>query len=230
MGREGMRCQTQGIGWTIGLAAKPTGCDLTSTNELLAAHRGKDDIFGKLADSMPEVGQNGSGITTRADGTFSNKPSPDIQLAEVQRARCFQTDRPYAVGDRGLRAVTEQPRYRDDISLPRYLASSDAAARSVTEATPAERDARLLNYFKVRKLMGEVIHRFFGDPGLQVAAARYVAPEHQTAIAVLRERLADPGFASALSPLKRAELEVLAAAPLDFVSCIARRAQGQKKA
>ncbi|NOJ44176.1 hypothetical protein HCN58_32315 [Bradyrhizobium sp. WSM 1791] len=179
---------------------------------------------------MPEVGQNSSGITTRADGTFSNKPSPDIQLAEVQRARCFQTDRPYAVGDRGLHAVTEQPRHRDDISLPRYLASSDAAARSVTEATPAERDARLLDYFKVRKLMDEVIHRFFGDPGLQVAAARYVAPEHQTAIAALRERLADPGFASALSPLKRAEIEVLAAAPLDFVTCIARRAQGQKKA
>ena len=42
---------------------------------------------------------------------------------------------------------------------------------------------------------------------------------------LLRERLADPGFASALSPLERAELELLAAAPLDFVSCTARRAQ-----
>ena len=73
--------------------------------------------------------------------------------------------------------------------------------------------------------MGEVIHRFFGDPGLQVAAARYAGPEHQTAIALLRERLTDPGFASALSPLERAELELLAATPLDFVSCVARRAQ-----
>jgi hypothetical protein len=99
----------------------------------------------------------------------------------------------------------------------------------VTEATPAERDARLLDYFKSRKTLGWVIHRFFGDPGLQVAAARYVAPEHQTAIALLRQRLTDPGFASALSPLERAELDVLAAAPLDFVSCIARRALGQNK-
>ena len=75
--------------------------------------------------------------------------------------------------------------------------------------------------------MGEVIHRFFGDPGLQVAAARYASPEHQTAIALLRERLTDPGFASALSPLERAELELLAAAPQDFISCTARRGRGQ---
>jgi Zn-dependent protease with chaperone function len=228
VGREGLRCQTQGIGSAFGLAAAPTACDYASMKEMLAAHRGKDDIFGKLVDRMTEVGQNGSGITTRPDGTFSNVARPDVKLAEVQRARCFQTDRPYSVGDRGLHSVTEQP--RGDISLPRYLAFSDAAARSVTEATPAERDARLLDYFKARKLMGEVIHRFFGDPGLQVAAPRYVAPEHQTAIALLRERLTVPRFASVLSPLERAELELLAAAPLDFVSCVARRAQEQKKA
>jgi hypothetical protein len=32
-----------------------------------------------------------------------------------------------------------------------------------------------------------------------------------------------------LNPLTRAELELLAAAPLDFVSCVARRAPGQSK-
>ena len=226
MAREGQRCLVQGLGSSVGLADQPTGCE---PNEMLAAHRGKDDIFGKMADAMPEVGQNSSGVTTRADGTFSSVTPPDVKLAEVQRARCFQTD-PYSVGDRGLHSVTEQPR-RGDISLPRYLGYNDAAARSVTEAaTPADRDLRLIDYFKVRKLMGEVIHRFFGDPGLQVAAARYAAPEHQTAIALLRERLTDPGFASALSPLERAELELLAAAPQDFISCTARRAQAQKKA
>jgi len=225
MGREQHRCLVQGLGWWIGLATHPQGCE---PNEMLAANRGKDNIFGKLADALPEVGQNSSGLNIRPDGTFSNVARPDVQLAEVQRARCFQTDR-YSVGDRGLHSVTEQLRDRDTISLPRYLALNDAAARSVTEATPAERDARLLDYFKSRKTLGWVIHRFFGDPGLQVAAARYVAPEHQTAIALLRQRLTDPGFASALSPLERAELDVLAAAPLDFVSCIARRALGQNK-
>ena len=59
----------------------------------------------------------------------------------------------------------------------------------------------------------------------QVVTARYVAPEHQTDIAVLRERLTDPGFAPALTPLERSELKLLAAAPLDFISCTARLAK-----
>ena len=50
---------------------------------------------------MPEVGSTSNGVTIRADGTFSNVPRPEVKLAEVQRARCFQTDR-YSVGDRGL--------------------------------------------------------------------------------------------------------------------------------
>jgi hypothetical protein len=203
----------------------PTSCSQTSTREMLAAHRGKRNYFGFMADRMAPVGQNSSGVATRLDGTFSNVASPDVKLAEVRRARCFQTDRPYAVGDRGLHSVTEQP--RGDISLPRYLASSDAAARSVTEATPAQRDARLLDYFKARKTLGWVIHRFFGNPGLEAAAARHAGPAHHTAIALLRERLTDPGFAPALSSLEKAELEVLAAVPIDFVSCVARRAQGR---
>jgi hypothetical protein len=64
---------------------------------------------------------------------------------------------------------------------------------------------------------------------MQIAFARYAGPDHATAIALLRERIADPGFASALGPVERAELDLLAAAPLDFVSCVARQAQGQKK-
>ena len=78
--------------------------------------------------------------------------------------------------------------------------------------------------------MGEVIHRFFGDPGLEVAAPRFDAPEHQAAIAVLRQRLSGGDFAPALNAVEKAELELLAAAPQDFASCVARRAQGQKKA
>jgi Zn-dependent protease with chaperone function len=219
------RCQLQGIGALLGWAEMPTGCD---PNSQLAAHRGESGIFGKLADAMPEVGTNSSGIETRLDGTFSNVARPEVQLAEVRSARCFQTDKPYSVGDRGLHSVTEQP--RGDVSLPRYLGYSDAAARSAAEAaTPADRDLRLIDYFKVRKLMGEVIHRFFDEPGLQEAKERYGYYRHHAAIALLRQRLTDPGFAPALSPLERAEIELLAAAPLDFISCTARRAQGQNE-
>ncbi len=92
-------------------------------------------------------------------------------------------------------------------------------------ATPADRDLRLLDYFTVRKTMGWIIHRFFGDPGLELAAHRAAAPERQAAIALLRERVTDPDFAAALSSLERAELKVLAADPQDFISCTALRAQ-----
>ena len=218
MGGEGQRCLMQGLGSVIGLAEKPTDCN--DIDKRFAAYRGNDGVIGAIADTMSNQTK---GMYAWPDGSFRTTAPPDVKLAEVREARCFQTDR-YSVGDRGLHSVTEQPR-SDDISLPRYLAHNDAAARSVTEATPAERDARLLDYFKVRKTMGWVIHRFFSDPGLQVAAARFGDSPHQTAIALLRQRLSDPGFASALSPLERAELELLAEAPLDFISCTARREQ-----
>ena len=132
------------------------------------------------------------------------------------------------MSERGLHAVTEQPRGGE--TLPSYLGAGDDAARRAGEASSAGRDTALLDYFKTRKAITAVIYRFFRDPGLQVAAACFAGPEHQAAIALLRERLTDPGFASSLRPMERAELELLAATPLDFVSCAARRAQGQKKA
>jgi Zn-dependent protease with chaperone function len=224
LGGEQARCQRQGIGQLIGQSAKPVDC--SDFYKMLAAHSNDAGLIGQIAKSMTEAPE---GMYVTSPGTFTSVAPPLVRLAEIQRGRCFYTDH-YAVGDRGLHAVTEQPRHRDDISLPGYLAHSDAAARSVAEASPADRDPRLLDYFKVRKTMGAVIHRFFGDPGLQLEAARYAAPEHQAAIALLRGRLADPGFAAALSPLERAELDVLAATPHDFISCTARRAQGQKKA
>jgi hypothetical protein len=224
LGREQAQCQMQGMGGLIRGAAKPLDC--SELFKTLGEHSGDDGLIGKIARSMTEAPE---GMYVERPGTFTNVPPPMVQLAEVQRGRCFRTEG-YAVGDRGLHAVTEQPREHDDISLPRYLAWGDDAARRVGEASSAGRDAALIDYFKSRKAMGQVIHRFFGDPGLQVAAARYAAPEHQAAIAVLRQRIGDPSFASSLSPLERAELDLLAAAPLDFVSCVARRAQTQKKA
>jgi Zn-dependent protease with chaperone function len=195
------RCQRQGIAWLSGLAEKPTACG--DMDKLLAGHPDKDALIGNLKEPM--------GL-------------------EVRQQRCFQTD-DYAVGDRGLHAVTEQPGEGETVSLPRYLALDDAAARRAGEAGSFELDDALVAYFRSRKAFGEVIHRFFGDPGLKVAAARYAGREHQTAINRLRGRLAIAGidaFASALGPVERAELQVLAANPQDFVSCVARRGPKSK--
>jgi Zn-dependent protease with chaperone function len=195
---EAERCQRQGIAWLTGLAEKPTACG--DMDKMLAGHPDKDALIANLKEPR--------GL-------------------EVRQQRCFQTDS-YQVGDRGLHAVTDEPGEGETVSLPRYLALGDAAARRVVESGSFELDDTLVAYFRSRKTFGEVIHRFFGDPGLQVAAARYAGREHQTAITRLQGRLAIGGieaFASALSPLERVELQLLAAAPLDFVSCIARRAQ-----
>ena len=75
---------------------------------MLAAHSGDDGLIGKMAKSMTEAPE---GMYVVSPGTFTNVPPPGVQLAEVQRGRCFQTD-DYSVGDRGLHAVTEQPRRR----------------------------------------------------------------------------------------------------------------------
>ena len=225
MGGEQAKCLRQGIAGQLGLfgqPAKPVVCG--DLNKMLAAHSGDDGLIGQVAKSMTQAPE---GMYVTSPGTFTSVAPPEVRLAEVRAGRCFHTDS-YAVGDRGLHAVTEQPGERETISLPRYLGYNDAAARRVTQASPAERDAALLDYFKSRKTMGEVIHRFFGDPGLKEAAVRYGYYEHQTAVAMLRQRLTDPGFASALGPVERAELELLAADPLDFVSCVARRGPKSK--
>jgi Zn-dependent protease with chaperone function len=221
MGGEGLRCQGQGIGQLVGLTERPTGCD-EAIDKMLTTPGGTGNVLGKLAPQLPQGDRIGA--YAHPDGTFRSVPPPNVQAAEVRNARCFQT-RGYSVGDRGLHSVTERPRDGDTISLPRYLGLSDAAARRVTQASPVERDAALLDYFKSRKTLGEVIHRFFGDPGLQVANARFAGPEHQAAVALLRERLDAPGFASGLSAVERAELDVLVATPQDFISCTARRRQ-----
>jgi hypothetical protein len=223
MSREGTRCQTEGIAWNFGLGAKPTGCD-DGYEKMLTAHRGQNNIFGKIADAMPPVGMDeASGIYTRPNGTFGAPPL-DYQVREVRRNRCFQAS--YSV-ERKLYSVTDQS--TGDISMSRYLTYNDNAARNVMDSAPASRDLRIVSYYDVRKLMSQTIHRFFGDPGLQIAAARAVGPDHEGATAALRQRLSDPDFASKLGPLKQAEAEILVAAPQDFVSCLARRLQNPKK-
>jgi Zn-dependent protease with chaperone function len=221
MGGEGLRCQVQGLVWLAGLAEEPTSCDQISMDEIFAAHRGERNVLGRIAEQRARVHQEVA-LRERSDGTFGTAASPEAKLAEVRGRRCFHTDL-YSVGDRGLHSVSERPAEGDTISLPRYLALGKEAAARVQQAPTAGRDAALLDYFESRKTLGQVIHRFFGDPGLQVAAEHHADPTHGNAIAALRQRLTDPGFASDLSPVERAEIELLAAHPLEFVSCIARR-------
>jgi Zn-dependent protease with chaperone function len=216
---QGMRCQLRGLGSLVDLAEKPTDCGEDMMSQI-AHHRGKAGALADMGETTAYRAEQGQ--QKRGDGSFGNVATPTVKLAEMRSARCFQTSG-YKVGDRGLHSVTEQPAKDATISLARWLAHGDRMARRVGESDPAGRDGALFDYVRTRKSHGEVIHRFFGSPGLTVARAHYEAPMHANAIAILRDRLTDPGFGPSLKPLERAEVELLAADPLDFVSCTARR-------
>jgi Zn-dependent protease with chaperone function len=212
MGREYTRCLHLGLGSAIGLIAQPTDCNM---DKIVAASPSNDGLIGMLKEQQT--------LYKWPDGMLRRVPPSKVQ-AEVAAERCFQTDS-YEVGDHGLHAVTEQPSEGETVSLPRYLAFADAAARRVNEASGWDLDAALVAYFQSRKTLGEVIHRFFGDPGLEAAAARYAGPEHREATTRLHGRLGVSDLAKTLSPREGAEIELLGAAPQDFIPCVARRAR-----
>lgn len=220
MGGKGFGCQLRGTGALVGLSEKPMDCGAEEIDGMLASHRGAGGLLGTMADNAAAA--PGKGLHYAPDGTFSNMPPAAMQLAEVKERRCFQTSR-YSVGDRGLHSVGERPRQGAPFSLPRWLGGAKAAAESAVSATPGQRDAALRDYFERRKTLGETIHRFFGEPGLQLAAESYAGEAHQNAAALLRQRLSDPRFAAKFKPLEQAEMALLAEAPAEFISCVARR-------
>ena len=97
---------------------------------MLAAHRGKGE-HPRHAGRAAWRGADQAACTSGPTGPSATSRRRSRSSPRCESARCFQTDR-YSVGDRGLHAVTERPREGDTISLPRYLALSDAAARRVT--------------------------------------------------------------------------------------------------
>ncbi len=154
-------------------------------------------MLGMMADSM--AGQT-EGMHAWSDGTFSNcRAARDAARRGAKRA--LLPDRPL-LGRRPRPPLgDEQPRKATPSRSRDSWRMATTWPRGAWRRPPRpQRDAALLDYFKSRKTLGEIIHRFFGDPGLQVATARYAGPEHQSAVALLRQRLTDPGFASALSP------------------------------
>jgi Zn-dependent protease with chaperone function len=213
MAAKAVDCQLRGIGSLIGLTQMPSDCGEHEMEKLLIPHQSEGGIVGKLANPAAR----------EVEGDRSLRPaSPKTKLAEVRQRFCFHTDG-YSAGDRGLHPVDKPSPKNDAIFLPRWLAHSDNVARRVTEAPEGQRDAALLDYFKHRKTHGQTIHRTFGDSGMDIAAMRYAEAVHRNAIEWLRKRLTDPRFAPGLSPLERAEIELLASHPQDFVSCTARR-------
>ncbi len=93
-----MRCQMQeSAGWSDRVKADRLRPNV-HRRDARGPSRGEGNVLGMLADHKGLSGSaNSSGIDNRPDGTFSNVPRPDVQLAEVQRTRCLP-DQPLLCG------------------------------------------------------------------------------------------------------------------------------------
>ncbi|MEO6339703.1 MAG: M48 family metalloprotease [Caulobacteraceae bacterium] len=171
--------------------------------------------IGQLFTAMEHEGE-----TFRSAGVTDSAPADEI-AAEVKAKRCFVTDS-YTVGQFGLHPVVPGGQ-TEEYSIDRWLASGDDSARAVIAAA-ARPDAALAAYLTVRKERVRIVHPYFGEPGLAYALQRFGGGEHAAAVAILRQRLADPAFVKALGPAARAEMRLLAEAPDAFIPCRAPRA------
>jgi hypothetical protein len=108
-----------------------------------------------------------------------------------------------------------------EISLERYLGVKLQSTRAAAAAGAAELDGALLDYVKTRKVMLEILHRFFDEPGLRLMREAYASEADRAVVATLQRRLAD---APPLTGDRRlaAEIEFLVAAPDEFIPCVAR--------
>jgi Zn-dependent protease with chaperone function len=218
---KGASCQVRGLlALAGGLPRMPADCSEAAIYRELAPYANGGGILGRLAQNHGST----KGLDGWQDGTFRSNPPPAVAAERVHAERCFHT-KGYSVGDRGLHSIHERPKEGESISLMRWLAHGEEVARRVTTSDGAGRDGALVDYFKLRKAHGETVHRFFGDPGLEVARTTFSKPEHEGAIALLGERLTDPAFAARFNPVELAEITLLATSPQDFVTCTARKAR-----
>jgi Zn-dependent protease with chaperone function len=205
-------------------------------------------VLGTLSSSKREAPSRASakpieasGLSTMTAGTFSATSGRPSLRQEVERlsslspavARCFST-KYYGVGDRGLHkfqrpdAELVQAHARDpgrgssDVTPERYFGFRHRSIEAVERAGASTADEALLDYVRTRKIVLEVMHRFFGEEGLQAARETYGSAADHRIVQALRERLQD---GLELGPEKarlRSELNFLVSASEDFIPCVAR--------
>ena len=123
-------------------------------------------------------------------------------LPRSRRARCFQTESLFGRRPRPALGDGAAERRRHHLPLPSTwpLPTSPRTERSAWPPAAAARCRHPRRISNPARRWAGLFIASSAIPALQVAAARYAGPEHQAVIALLRERLADPGFAPALGP------------------------------
>ena len=155
-----------------------------------------------------------------------------LAVTHPMEARCFAAEKPYRVGDRGLRRLDPpdpalvqafmEKGASSEIKPERYLALKARSVRRVESAGGGELDSALLSYVHDRKVLLEVLHRFFGEPGLRLMQGAYDSPADRAILDALRRRLEDRAPALVGDRRVAGEIALLVAAPESFIPCIAR--------
>lgn len=181
------------------------------------------------------VFSSAGGVTIAKGRALPLTPRQELQrlaATDPLAARCFATE-PYRVGDRSLYRLRPPDsalvqaygaghgRDSSEIKPERYLGLKLRTARHVAGAEGEELDRALASYIRERKLFLEIMHRFFGEPGLALMREAYGSPEDLAILDTLRRR---DDRAPALTGDARlaAEIELLLSAPESFAPCVAR--------
>jgi Zn-dependent protease with chaperone function len=187
------------------------------------------------ANGRSGSGPVGGAAEVRALGAAIRAETKRLSALDPREARCFATAS-YWVGDRGLRRLkTPDPklveayarreaRESSGIVLEQYLAWKERSVRDVPAEEGAELDAKLLAYVKTRKVVIEILHRFFGKPGLSLIQETYDSLDDRAVLESLRRRLDEGAPGLVADKRVAAEIALLASAPESFIPCLARAA------
>jgi hypothetical protein len=80
----------------------------------------------------------------------------------------------------------------------------------------------LLSYVETRKSMLFVMHRFFGNAGLEVIGRAYDSAEDRQILDRLRQRLASDAPLLRENQRRARDMEFLVSSPNEFIPCLAR--------
>lgn len=172
----------------------------------------------------------------RAAEMTVSKQAERLSAMPPAQARCFATER-YSVGDRGLKKLNPlDPKLVDayvrrkgpdssGIVPERTMGWREQSVRAVAAANYGDLDAKLAAYVTMRKTVTEVMHRFYGEPGLRLVLDTYDSRDDRAVLDTLRRRLRDRAPALIADGRIAAEMEFLVSAPDSFIPCVARALQ-----
>jgi Zn-dependent protease with chaperone function len=217
---RGSLCNVAALAKLLAGRAMPDQCKGGALDDFTAEQAKVGGPVGRMLAGMVEPGP---GMHRLPGGGFSNVAGPDVEAEEVRSNRCYRT-KGYRPGDRGLHGINAPPDRSGTFDIRRWLANAERLATvALSEERPQARDQSLRSYVTTRRTITETIHHFFGEPGLDHALASFASPVHAKAVALLSERLRDPGFSTGLTDVQRAEMTLLATKPDSFLPCVARR-------